>query len=83
MNLEQKNKENRKRASLTLGEWLTFFFIPVNMSSRFFPTDDFNDHEVDRFLKHGYQNKHKESLIARGLGIIFYIIVFLILIKFT
>ena len=83
MDLEQRNKENRKKSSLKLDEFLTFFFVPVNMSSRFFPSDDFNNHEEDRFNKHGYDKKHKQSLIARGLGIVFYIVIVLILSKYS
>ena len=84
MNIEQKNKQKRKNIPLTLSEWFGFFFLPINMKSRsLFVTDDFNDTEVERFKKFGFEKKLKQSEQARFLGLIFYIILILIVINFT
>ena len=77
MSLEE---ENRKNASLTVEEWFGFFLLPINMTYRsLFPAKDFNDDQVDRFVKHGFDKKRKQAGIARVLGILFYILVMIIL----
>ncbi|MDY7396165.1 hypothetical protein UMM65_13015 [Aureibaculum sp. 2210JD6-5] len=81
MNLEEKNKEKRKNASLTVGEWLGFFLLPINITtSSLFPAKDFNDSEDERFEKYGFDKKSKQAFIARMLGLIFYFIVLPLLI---
>lgn len=76
MNLEEKNKEIRKNASLTVSEWFEFFLLPINITnSSLFPARDFNDDEDDRFEKYGFNKKSKQAFIARMLGLIFYFIV--------
>jgi len=82
LNKEQRNKEKRKNTPLTVDEWFGFFFVPINSSARLFPTKDFNDSEEDRFEKFGFEKKMKQSLVARFLGIIFYIIAISLLMKY-
>ena len=84
MNLEEKNKEKRKNASLTVAEWFGFFLIPVNMTnSSLFPAKDFNDIEESRFEKYGFDKKSKQAFIARMLGMVFYFIIIPIILYFT
>lgn len=67
-------KEKRKKESLSLEEWFSFFFMPFNMSSRLFTSKDFNDTEIDRYNQHGFKKKIKESKQARIFGLIFYFV---------
>lgn len=72
--LEKQNKEKRKKLPLTYNEWLGFFFLPFDWKFRtLFPTKDFNETELERFKKFGFDKKLKEAKKARLRGIIFYI----------
>lgn len=83
MTLEEKNKEKRKNASLTVNEWFGFFLLPINLTnSSLFPARDFNDDEEDRFEKYGFDKKIRQSFIARMLGMVFYFIVIPLIILF-
>ena len=72
---EEKNRLQRKNEPLTFDEWFDFFILPLNPSSRYFRAKDSNDFEEERFLKHGFDTKLKQSKIARLMGVIFWIIV--------
>ncbi|WP_299106164.1 hypothetical protein [uncultured Tenacibaculum sp.] len=83
MTEEEKNILKRKNTPLTWDEWLGFFLVPVNMSHRsLFPTDDFNDTEVERFKKFNFDKKLKQSYQARILGAIFYFILIVLFTKY-
>jgi len=73
LNEEIKNIEKRKNAPLSTNEWMSFFFVPLNISTRLLPSKDFNEYEEDRFTKFGFEKKLRQSFIARALGILFYI----------
>ncbi|GMN08962.1 hypothetical protein MTsPCn9_05820 [Croceitalea sp. MTPC9] len=79
---KEDNSAKRKNASLTFEEWSDFFIIPINNSSKLFPAKDSNDFEIDRFKKHGFDRKIKQSFYARVLGFIFWIIIIFGLINF-
>lgn len=82
MTEKERNTNRRKNTSLTWDEWLGFFLIPVNLKHRtLFPTDDFNDSEIERFKKFSFDKKIKQSFQARILGVIFYFILILVLSK--
>jgi len=76
MNEDLKNSKIRKEAPLTKSEWLTFFFFPFLDNN----TNTFNKTEEERFKKHGFNEKLRQSKDVRGYGYIFYIILFLIVI---
>ncbi|WP_075340494.1 hypothetical protein [Tenacibaculum agarivorans] len=78
MTEEEKNRLKRKNAPLTYEEWLGFFFVPQQKSNTLFPSDDFNDTEIERFKKFGFDKKLKQAYRAQFLGTIFYILVILI-----
>lgn len=67
-------KEKRKKESLSLEEWFSFFFMPLNMSPRIFSIKDFNDTEIERYSQHGFEQKLKEVKQARIFGLIFYFV---------
>lgn len=71
---ELKNKEKRKNESLTTKESLTFFFIPFNSLA-----DSFNESEIKRFQKHGYEKKIAQMSTVQGLGRLFYVLLFFII----
>lgn len=75
LNEKIKNIKKRKNAPLSINEWMSFFFVPLNPSTRMLPTKAFNEYEEDRFIKFGFEKKLRQSGIARILGIIFYIII--------
>lgn len=83
MDLEEENRIKRKKAELTTKEWLDFFFFPSSsfFGSKYFPADDVQDHEVERFKRFGFDKKQKQAREARTFGIIFYFLLLLILIK--
>nr|WP_298791817.1 hypothetical protein [uncultured Allomuricauda sp.] len=83
MDLEEENRKKRKQADLTTKEWLDFFFFPSSsiFGSNFFPTDDIQDQQVDRFRRFGFDKKQKQARQARTYGLIFYILLLLILIR--
>lgn len=76
MDLELKNKEKRKTASLSANEWLTFFFGPFNFGPRQIRTEDFNKTEENRFISFGFDKKLRQYKIARFWGTMFYILIF-------
>ena len=77
MTEEKINRNKRRATSLTIEEWLRFFFVPVNISKGVidvFPTNDFNDTEENRFRKFNFDKKLKQSYQARFLGVFFYFV---------
>lgn len=79
MTEKEKNTEIRKLKPLSISEKLSFFFLPFNLGSRLFPTKDFNNTEVERFKKFGFDRKLTEARIFKKYGIIFYILLAIIL----
>ena len=82
MDLEEENRKKRKQADLTTKEWLDFFFFPSTsiFGSKYFPTDDFQDQEVERLRRFGFDKKEKQARQARTLGLVFYILMLFVLI---
>ncbi|MCL7754169.1 hypothetical protein [Polaribacter sp. Z022] len=83
MNQEEKNKRNRKKADLTTSEKLSFFFMPFNLGTRLSPTKDFNDTEIERFEKYGFEQKLIDARKFKYYGFAFYIFLFLIFLLST
>ena len=83
MNTEEKNKRNRKLTPLTFKEKIPFFLFPFGFGSDLFPTKDINDSELERFIKYGFDKKLEDALVAKKLGIIFYLLIPLILLLST
>lgn len=83
MSLEEENRKKRKQADLTTREWLDFFFFPSTsiFGNKLFPMRDFQDQEVERLQKFGFDKKEKQARQARTLGFIFYVLMLLILIR--
>ncbi len=80
MNLEKENEEKRKNIPLTNSEALGFFFIPVGFDKwRSFQNTDFNESEMKRFRKFGFQRKIKQANEMRLFGTIFYISIIIII----
>ncbi|WP_400078284.1 hypothetical protein [Winogradskyella sp. R77965] len=80
MNLEQKNTEKRKNAPLSNSEALSFFFIPIGFAKiNKWKNTDFNESEIERFKKFGFERKIKQASEMRILGMIFYISIAIIL----
>ena len=80
MNLEERNAEKRKNAPLTNSEAASFFFIPpIYGLAKSLYHPDFNDNEMERFRKFGFERKIKEAQKMRFLGLIFYISLIIIL----
>lgn len=73
---ELKNKKKRKLESLTTKESLTFFFIPFNGLA-----NGFNESEEKRFEKYGYEKKISQMSTVQGLGRLFYVILFFIIVQ--
>lgn len=71
---ELKNKEKRKNEPLTTRESLTFFFVPFNSLA-----ESFNESEIKRFEKYGYQKKLTQMNTVQGLGRLFYVLLFIII----
>jgi hypothetical protein len=83
MNLEERNKRNRKIESLSLTEKLRFFLFPFGFGSELFPIKDYNDSELERFIKYGFEKKYNDGIISKKMGILFYFIVPIILLLFN
>ena len=80
MNLEQKNAEKRKNEPLSNSEALSFFFIPVGFAKlNRWKNTDFNESEIERFKKFGFERKIKQASEMRIFGMIFYISIVIIL----
>ncbi|WP_296313247.1 hypothetical protein [Winogradskyella sp. UBA3174] len=80
MNQEQENAENRKNAPLSNAEATGFFFIPFGFAKidrR--KNTDFNESELERFKKFGFDRKIKQASEMRKFGIIFYMSIAIIL----
>ncbi|MFC4269508.1 hypothetical protein [Polaribacter marinivivus] len=83
MDLEEKNKRERKDKSLTLSEKISFFLMPFNLGSRLFITKEYNDTEIERFEKFGFEKKLIEAKKYKYYGFAFYIFLFIILLLWT
>jgi hypothetical protein len=80
MNLEKENTEKRKNAPLSNSEALSFFFIPIGFAKiNRWKNTDFNESEIDRFKKFGFERKIKQASEMRIFGMIFYISIAIIL----
>ena len=74
MNQEQENTKNRKNAALSNAEAAGFFFIPIGFAKiNRWENTDFNESEMERFKKFGFDRKIKQASEMRIFGIIFYI----------
>lgn len=74
MSIEKENIEKRKNASLSNSEALSFFFIPISFAKlNRWKNTDFNESEIDRFKKFGFERKIKQATEMRIFGMIFYI----------
>jgi hypothetical protein len=69
----------RKNEPLKVDEWFSFFFFPINISSKLFPTKGINDFEVEKFKEFGFDKKLKQSEEAKFCGVIFYAILIILL----
>jgi hypothetical protein len=79
-NKEQENAEKRKNAPLSNSEALSFFFIPIGFAKiNRWENADFNQSEIERFKKFGFERKIKQASEMRIFGMIFYISVAIIL----
>ena len=80
MSLEKENIEKRKNAPLTNSEALSFFFIPIGFAKlNRWKNTDFNESEIERFKKFGFERKIKQASEMRIFGMIFYISIAIIL----
>ena len=80
MNQEQENAEKRKNAPLSNSEAFSFFFIPIGFAKiNRWKNTDFNESEIERFKKFGFERKIKQASEMRIFGMIFYISVAIIL----
>ena len=80
MNIEQENAEKRKNAPLSNSEVLSFFFIPIGFAKlNRWKNTDFNESEIERFKKFGFERKIKQASEMRIFGMIFYISIAIIL----
>ena len=80
MSLEKENTEKRKNASLSNSEALSFFFIPIGFAKlNRWKNTDFNESEIERFKKFGFERKIKQATEMRIFGMIFYISIAIIL----
>ncbi|ALJ06549.1 hypothetical protein APS56_16030 [Pseudalgibacter alginicilyticus] len=77
MSLELENIEKRKTIPLTKGEWLAFFFVPVNPNWRLNPKSA-NQIEFERYKKFGFEKKIEQAEKARIAGILFYLLIILV-----
>ncbi len=71
-NLEEKNKAKRRNAPLTQTEKLTFFFLPFFNRNPFGSDDELSENELERFKKHGFENKYYEALRVKRFGLLFW-----------
>lgn len=80
MNLEQENSKKRKSAPLSNTEAAIFFFNPIGfVKFKRWKNTDFNESEMERFKKYGFERKIKQASEMRVFGIIFYISIIIIL----
>ncbi|TVZ55080.1 hypothetical protein OD91_0322 [Lutibacter sp. Hel_I_33_5] len=79
---EDRNTRKRKIAQLTFKEKIPFFLFPFGFGSNLFPVKDYNDSELDRFKKYGFEKKYNDAIKLKKLGIIFYFIIPIILLLF-
>ena len=80
MSLEKENTEKRKNATLTNTEALSFFFILIGFAKlNRWKNTDFNESEIERFKKFGFERKIKQASEMRIFGMIFYISIAIIL----
>lgn len=78
--LNRKNKERRKKASLTTSEWLTFFFLPFFTTKSRYRNDHFSESELDRFKKYGFENKYKQAVWLKFYGYLFWVAIIVIVV---
>lgn len=83
MTLEEKNKEKRKTVPLKLIEKVKFFIFPFGFKSNLFPVKDYNDSEIERFKKYGFEKKYNDAIIYIKMGLIFYMLIPIILLLFN
>jgi len=83
MSLEERNKRKRKLERLSFIEKFPFFLFPFGFGSNLFPVKDINDAELERFKKYGFEKKFNDAIVAKKLGIIFYLLIPLILLLST
>ena len=80
MRIEQENAEKRKNAPLSNSEALSFFFIPIGFAKlNRWKNTDFNESEIERFKKFGFERKIKQASEMRIFGMVFYISIAIIL----
>ena len=80
MSLEKENIEKRKNAPLTNSEALSFFFIPIGFAKlNRWKNTDYNESEIERFKKFGFERKIKQASEMRIFGMVFYISIAIIL----
>lgn len=83
---QEKNIESRKTIPLKASESLTFFFIPFSFFGLDkFRKNDFNESEMERFKKYGFDLKIKQANELTIYGRVFYIaltIIIIYLLKF-
>ena len=83
MTEEEKNKRKRKKTPLSFYDKIPFFLFPFGFGSDFFPIKDFNDSELERFIKYGFEKKYQDAILAKKKGFIFYLIIPIILLLFN
>lgn len=79
-NLEKENESNRKKASLTHSEWMTFFYLPFFTTKHKHRVDHFSESELERFKKYGFENKLIEAKKAKRNGLILWFAITLIIV---
>ena len=80
MNLEQENAEKRKNEPLSSSEAASFFFIPIGFAKiQRWKNTDFNESEIERYKKFGFERKIKQASEMRKFGMLFYISIAIIL----
>jgi hypothetical protein len=80
MNPEQENAQKRKNVPLSNSEAASFFFIPFGFAKIYIiKNTDFNNSELERFKRHGFERKIKQASEMRIFGIIFYLSLAIIL----
>ncbi|GEM_PF-7047953 len=62
---------------------LRYLLLPFSFGSDLLHVKDYNDTELERFIKYGYIKKFEDAIIAKKLGIIFYLLIPLILLLST
>jgi len=77
--IKKENELNRRKASLTHSEWMTFFFLPFFTPRHKGRDDHFSESELERFKKYGFDNKLIEAEKAKRNGIIFWFVIIVLL----